>query len=171
MIVDNFKRKNVKKKNDKFLGKVKPKMVVSDCKINSILILANDYDENCNFQSLGKELNVEESNIHIILFKEKVDKKSSVKNEVSGKDFSLLGSLKNNEVKKLLKEPIDLLVNYVQGNNYVNNLVIESSAQFKIGIDSQSNPMYNLMIDLKSLNFEDYHREIKKYLKILNKIE
>lgn len=170
MIFDKFKRKNVKRKIEKDLCNLKKEEVHSDLKVGSILIFANDRVEKKNFEVLAKELNVDQKNLKVIVFKENVDNKILFENEITSKDFGLFGTFKNKGVQKILKTQVDLLVNYVQENYYVNMLVLDSNASFKIGISNENNPLYNLMIDVDSLNVQDYNSEIRKYLKILKKI-
>lgn len=170
MVLDNFKRKNVQRKIEKDLRSLKKEEVYSDHKVVSILILVDDSIEKENLCVLAKELNVKEENINIIIFKETADKNSLQDNEVTSKDFGLFGGFKNKGMKTLLKSPVDLLINYVQENYYINRLVFESNACFKIGISSQNDLLYNLMINLESRDFQVFNSEIKKYLKILNKI-
>jgi hypothetical protein len=170
MIWDNIKRKIVERNIAKGLSTSKKERVRSDLKVGSILILAGDYIDKKNFQILANELNVDQEHLKVIVFKDRIDKEFVLENEISSKDFGVFGTFKNKRIQALLSIPVDLLVNYVQENAYVNKLVLDSNANFKIGNVRKNNFLYHLMIDVDSLDFQGYTSEIIKYLKILNKI-
>lgn len=170
MILSDFKRKNIRRKTNKHLKKRIKINTVFNAKIKTILLFV---DENTNAKMLEVirgELNVESSNSQIIFFKEKVEKDSNCESCITKKDFGVFGNFKNQEVIKTINQPIDLLISYVSNNTYLNNLVAKSNVNFKVGFIDESKDLYDMMIDVKKDDYTAFNNELKKYLKILNKI-
>ncbi len=170
MILSDFKRKNVKRKTRKFLKKNIEVNATSNAKIKTILLLVDKNTPTDLLKTINEEFNVKSLDNHIILFREKIDKKDDCQNCISKKDFGIFGNFKNKDVKKIIIQPIDLLINYVSNNTYLNNLAVKSNANFKVGFIDDNKHIYDLMIDVKKNNYTTFNTELKKYLKILNKI-
>ncbi|MDC9722618.1 MAG: hypothetical protein PSN34_07575 [Urechidicola sp.] len=170
MILEGFRKVNIRKKTVKEL--LKSNSVKSDIinRIDSVLILVDDNSkENLN-QIISKKLNIDVSKVATILFRTKQESDTSYEYELTEKDFSLLGKLKNEVIEKLIKSDFDLLLNYTNDNLYLNYLTAFSNAKFKVGLDSNKNEFLDLMINIGEENVDLFHNELVKYLKILNKI-
>lgn len=170
MILSEFKRKNVKKRMEKEHKNSILNRQSSDAKVKSVLILVDESIDERMSQIISNELSLIHSNIHVLTFKDKVEKELLAENCITEKDFGLFGNFKNDTVKKSLYSKIDLLINYTVDNQYLNSLVVLSNALFKVGFLDKNILIYDLMIDIDKNDYNVFNGEVKKYLKILNKI-
>ena len=139
-------------------------------KVKSVLILVDESIDEKMGETISDELSLVHSNIQILTFKDKIEKGTSSENCITEKDFGLFGNFKNDTVKKILDSKIDLLINYTVDNQYLNSLVVLSNALFKVGFLDKNILIYDLMIDVDKNDYNVFNGEVKKYLKILNKI-
>ena len=170
MILDGFRKVNIQKKIVK--GLLKSNSVKSDInnRIDSILILVEDNSKEKLDQIISKKLSIDVSKVTIVFFKTKQESDTNYKYELTEKDFSLFGKLKNETIKKLIKSDFDLLLNYTNDNLYLNYLTAFSNTKFKVGLKGNHNELFDLMINVDKENVDLFHTELVKYLKILNKI-
>jgi hypothetical protein len=99
----------------------------------------------------------------------KKNKPSSI--HFSEKSFGWKAQIKNNNLKKFLEYPFDLLIGYFNKNNlYTELAVLQSKATFKAGISLVNQQLYDIEIKEYPKNTERFLLELKKYLTILNKI-
>jgi len=91
--------------------------------------------------------------------------------QVSNRDFSWNGSITNLNVKEFLDIPFDVLVGYYEDKNqYLDLMITESNAKFKVGVSSADPAIYDLLIDVKLKESEAFKKELKKYLQVLGKL-
>ncbi len=171
MILNGFRRISIRKKIEKELAKPKTGAIISDKKINSILILANENTDNTIVKIISKELYVESSKIKLLIFKNKLEKETESNNDLNENDFSLFCKIKNKIIKKIIDSEFDLLLNYDDNNLFLNYLTVLSKARFKVGFANSDKRLFNLMIADERNDSSVFNAELKKYLKILNKIE
>lgn len=170
MILSEFKRKNVKKRMEKEHKNAILNRQSSDAKVKSVLILVDESIDERMSQIISDDLGLIHSNIHVLTFKDKVEKELLAENCITEKDFGLFGNFRNNSAKKILDSKMDLLINYTVDNQYLNSLVVLSNALFKVGFLNKNILIYDLMIDVDKNDYNVFNGEVKKYLKILNKI-
>lgn len=170
MIFEGFKRANVIKRVNRCLKEKGFDNRAKNGKIKSVLLFFEESINQDVIKVVSTGLNVSRAEVCVLLFKKKDSVDAAYDNCVTLKDFDLFGNLKNVEVKELLNEKTDLLINYVRENHFLNSLVVESNALFKIGMSEDNKMIYDLMIDVSEDDADDYNNEMKKYLKILNKI-
>jgi hypothetical protein len=128
-----------------------------------------DFDK---IHKLSKEFNIQYKDLKIYSFKE-VKKKlpTLVQNQVNNKDFSWKGVINNKNATEFLEIPFDVLVGYYNTNNsFLNLMVSKSKAKFKVGFKGTDPRVFDLLLDVKPQEFENFKAELKKYLKVLNKI-
>ena len=80
------------------------------------------------------------------------------------------GRVRDEKVRGLINFNFDLLINLTTSNLYLDYLTVLSNSQFKVGLSNSDIRLYDFMI---STNLEEktvFSNELKKYLKILNKI-
>ena len=170
MILGGLKRKNVRKRIDKCLQKDSGLIDIKGVKVKSALLFVDESIDEKMSQIISKKLDIVNSSIKILSFREKIVKEQNSNICISQKDFGLSGKFKNDEVIELLNSNIDLLINYVKNNHYLKSLVVQSNASFKVGFLDENKFIYDLMIEADENDFIIFNCELKKYLKILNKI-
>lgn len=129
----------------------------------------------CNFEilySLGNELGLLQKAITVFSFvegnKKGLDERS---NWISSNDFNWKGNIKNPAAEDFLKIPFDAFVAIYRNKNYfLDSLVAESASRFKIGFRGANKELFDLLLDTDLQDASLVKEEIKKYLKIFNKI-
>jgi hypothetical protein len=87
------------------------------------------------------------------------------------KDFGWVGEINNQNLQNFIDTPFDLLINFDAYNNlYLKYLTFLSKAKFKVGYTKTDDRLYHFMIVHKEDDLKTFIVELKKYLKILNKI-
>ncbi|MGX7666164.1 DUF6913 domain-containing protein [Flavobacterium pedocola] len=168
LIKDFFVKKSIKKSLSDY------KLEVFDEKIQNIGLLVDE-----TYFAKEKELvaaivknGIPESNIEILIYKDKIKKKEVFENPAfSRKDISLTGDIISLEVVGFMAKPFDMLVSYNDIEKPVLSLVtIQSKAKFKVGFSTIDKRLNNFMIGTVAENHKEFVEELFKYLKILNKI-
>ena len=170
MILDGFRKANLRKNIKKELLKNNSLNNSSNKKVDSILILVDESSKENLEQDISSKFNIDVSNVASVILKTKQGSESNFKNELTEKDFSLFGKLKNDEIEKLVQSEFDLLLNYVDDNQFLNYITVFSKSKFKVGFKTNQKQLFDLEIAIEQNNVELFHVELMKYLKILNKI-
>lgn len=101
---------------------------------------------------------------------DKLDEESFV--HFTEKDFSWRGEVTNVNLQSFLEQPFDLLISFFDAKNlYLEFATLRSKASFKVGFAQVNNDLFDLEIIEKIENQESFLKEMKSYLKILNKLE
>ena len=121
----------------------------------------------------GPELGVHQKDIRVLCYLETKDKKPTLRqNQVYHKNFDWKGQIHNEEALLFLDEPFDVLVGIYNGPNAYMDLMISSSkAHFKVGLQGGNNELFDLVLGVPAGNLEQIKKELKKYLRVLNKIQ
>ena len=72
--------------------------------------------------------------------------------------------------EKLIQTKFDLLLDYTEGNLYLNYVTAFSKASFKVGLQYNQQQLFDLKIEVEKGEVDLFHDELVKYLRILNKI-
>ena len=173
MIFTGFKRNS----NQLFFKRRLPELLKNSAKYSSqritrILIFLDDFsDKKAINENLYKLLNMPVGTIEILVYHTKVEKNKNVEDRISSADFGWYGKIKSEKLKIILTKKYDLLINYSKVDNiYINLLILQCKAAFRVGFSHLDNRFYDLIINCESSNFLLFNEEIKKYLQILKKI-
>ena len=91
--------------------------------------------------------------------------------QISNKDFSWGGVINNLSAQEFLSEPFDVLIGYYNGRHeFLDMMVSESKAKFKIGGIKADERLFDLLIAAELYKTEVFKNETKKYLTVLNKL-
>ena len=146
---------------------------VSDAnKTGRILVLSDDITSG---QYLPREvseiLNVSENHIDLIIFNKKKPKERQHEFVITSADFGWFGKVKSEKLKNILTNKYDLLINYCKVDNlYSNLLLLQSKTALKVGFAHFDTRFYELIIKCDPSDRALFNSELRKYLKILNKI-
>ncbi|AWM14531.1 hypothetical protein DI487_12130 [Flavobacterium sediminis] len=110
--------------------------------------------------------------LKVLTFKDAVKKKGAIeKPGFSGKDISLTGSAKKEEVAAFLATPFDVLVNYFDENKpELLWATTSSKAKFRVGLDSVDYRANNVIVKTDMQETKLFTNELFKYLRILKKV-
>ncbi len=144
----------------------------SSKKITRILVLLDEFSDKKSInENLVKLMNMPEGKIEILVFQTKIDNNEDFEDKISAADFGWYGKIKSEKLKIILTKKYDLLINYSKVDNiYLNLLLLQCKAGFRVGFSHLDNRFYDLIINCESSNFVLFNEEMKKYLQILKKI-
>ena len=173
MILKSLREKSNQKHINKLLSS--RQSVVNDAKIESIGVIFNstEFNDFEIFRDLAKELKVHPNKIKIIAYTED-DKAVETSRELlfSKKEIGWNAKIKSPELQDFLNQKFDALLSFYDEDNVELNLVTAfSKANFKIGISSHDERLFDFIIDTKSKDFNVFKNELIKYLSILNKLK
>lgn len=174
MIFTGLKKKRIQKVYEEAIGKSKLNAVLIPQKsIEKIGVLIDDetYLKNDVEYLLQSNLGIDTSAIQIFVMRKfkKKDPPSDIHFTV--KDFGWIGEINNQNLQQFIATPFDLLINFDAYNNlYIKYLTFISKAKFKVGYAKTDDRLYNFMIVHKEDDLKTFVSELKKYLKILNKL-
>ena len=74
-------------------------------------------------------------------------------------------------VKEFLDIHFDVLVGfYSEENEFLDIMVSRSKAKFKIGFEGADSRLFDLILQVNPMKFNQFKAELKKYLSVLKKI-
>ena len=172
MILKAFKEKSNRKYVNSLL--VTRQSTVNNDKIKTVAVLLNadEFHEFEVFRVYFKELGLLSPKHKIIAFTLD-DKLEHNKWNVhfSPKDFGWKGKIKNLDLEAFINEPYDMLICFFKNEVLQLNLMTAASkANFKVGISTEDERLYDLIIDVELRDINIFKQELKKYLNILNKL-
>ncbi|MDP2088005.1 MAG: hypothetical protein Q8J84_01235 [Flavobacteriaceae bacterium] len=174
MIFTGLKKKRIQKVFEKTIRKSKQiGQSTMDGSVEKIGVLIDEetYLKNDVEYLLQSILGIDTSHIQIFIMRKfkKKDKPSDIHFTV--KDFGWIGEIHNQNLQNFLEIPFDLLINFDAYNNlYIKYLTLISKGKFKVGYAKTDDRLYNFMIVHKEDDLKTFISELKKYLKILNKL-
>ena len=147
---------------------------VENKKIKSVGVIINigefkQYDKLIN---ILKSYGINENKIKFITFLTDTDtKQNHWDSYFEAKDFGWNGVIKNLDLQEFIDSEFDALISYYKNDNLeLNYATACSKAFFKIGLSNYDQNLNDFIIDINP-NFVDiFGKELKKYLKGLNKI-
>lgn len=126
------------------------------------------------FLNLKSEYGLRDADFQIVICKDE-----SVKNDVfqglvfTPKDLKWNGKIRNGEIMNFTQRPMDVLISFTESDNKLASLlVLVANAEFKVGRkeEASSAGLFDMVINTEFDEVEIFLLELKKYLKILNKI-
>ncbi len=163
------------KSNQKFVEQtlLKRKPLILKEKLNSVGVLLN-HSEFCNYKKIEElllELGVSKEHYKIATYTTpKNPEVEKLKLPFTVKDFGWKGQLKNSELQDFTEFNFDVLICYfLENNSELSQIAAVSQANFKIGVTDKAERLFDLIINMKSLDFDVFRTELKRYLNILKK--
>ena len=172
MILKAFKEKS----NQKFINALlsKRKVDVNQGKIKTVGVLLDDeqYSRKDDFIEFFNGLNLHSSNQKFLTFSKNDTSSFNQWDSICiSKDFGWNGKIKNNELLDFTNFNFDVLICYFLASDIeLTQICAMSNANFKVGISSKDDRLYDLIIEITPNKFENFKTELKKYLTILNKL-
>jgi hypothetical protein len=125
------------------------------------------------FYDYSNLLGIQRKNIAVFSF-QGFKKNASLlrQDQISDKDFTWNGAIKSIGAKEFLSKPFDVLIGYYKGGHeFLDMMVSESKAKFKIGGIAADARLFDLLIAVELDNMKAFKDETKKYLTVLNKLQ
>lgn len=118
------------------------------------------------------QLGIHAKDIKVLRFLETKDKKPTLKqNQVYHKNFDWKGRIHSIEATDFLTQPFDVLVGLYHGRNaFMDLMVSESKAHFKVGLQGGDPELFDLILAVPTGRLGQIKKELIKYLRVLNKI-
>lgn len=115
---------------------------------------------------------ISESNIKIIVFRDKLKKSETYTHPTFGmKHLNWNTQITDPTIIDFINQKFDLLISYYDVEKaFLLKVTHNSKAQFKIGFSSVDKRLNHLMINTNAENHTVFVHELFRYLKILNKI-
>ncbi len=167
----NFKLKLLQKKRDKNLDKRDTSQLHSQVKTIAFVIDEDDFKAIETLDTIASSLGIEKENCQVLAFQEYTKKVALKKYQIHHKQIKWNGTIDNKEAKQFLKQPFDVLIGFYNGEHpYLDFLISESVARFKVGLKSSDLRLFDLQIDVKKLETTAIITELIKYLQVLGKV-
>lgn len=121
----------------------------------------------------GRELGLHRKDVKLFTFVETRRKIPSLRqNQITNKEFTWRGEIHNQNAQEFLDFPFDVLIGYYKGTHeFLGAMVAQSQAKFKIGFNDSDERLFDLLLNVDLQKPEIFKSEVKKYLKILKKID
>lgn len=149
------------------------------CNINDSLktigFLVNE-EVNIDFEKffeVSRTLGVHQKDVKIFSFLDfKTKTPTLIQNRIYSNHFNWRGQINNCNALDFLTINLDVLVGYYKSKNeYLNLMVAKSNAKFKVGFTGVDDRLFDLIINIDLQNTDEVKNELKKYFKVLNKID
>lgn len=120
----------------------------------------------------GKELGLQRKDVKVFSFVETRRKIPSLRqNQITNKEFSRRGEINSQNAREFLDFPFDVLIGFYRDqHDFLSAMVAQSKAKFKIGFKGVDERMFDLLLAVDLQNPDAFKNEVKKYLKVFNKI-
>jgi len=174
MIFTGLKKKRIQKIFEKAIRKKhQESQLIHNEHIKSVGVLIDEesYLKNDVIYLLQSHLGIGEEAIQLFVMRKyrKKDPPSAI--HVTAKDFGWVGEINNQNLQEFIDNPFDLLINFDAYNNlYIKYITLLSKGKFKVGFTKTDDRLFNFMMVHTEDNLKPYVSELKKYLKILNKL-
>ena len=171
MIFKGFKQTVLKNKFDTLLAQAEVCRIVSPDKIQSVgIITFEEISSKIDLQrEIGAILGIRNAKIYSLRKFSKTDEFSY--KHFTENDINWKGKFTQTSLQIFLKEPLDLVIGYFHENNiFLETAILQSKAQFKAGFSGVNPHLYEIEISEKTENIVAFTSELKRYLKIINKL-
>lgn len=172
MILKAFKANSNKKHINRLLNA--RQVAVSNTKMSSVGVILNmnEYSDFDAFRNYFKSLGILPAKTKIIAFVDDAkDANPLWDTYFNPKDFGWKGKINNVDLQAFIATEFDVLISYYTKESLELKLITAASkANFKVGLIQDDKRMFDLMINVKTKNFQLFKTELKKYLTVLNKL-
>ena len=171
MFLDGWKRKSIKRNIQKLIDNSAGSSVSSKIHSVGILIDISAFNDAEQIMNIIKELGID-IDVEVLSYKNKKENLPDQDEFFYDDVIGYNGKIKSETVTNFVLKPFDLLLSYYNAENLVLQFVTaRSGARFKVGFPLQKYQLNDLTIHVDLENTTAFKTELKKYLKILNRID
>lgn len=169
---EKLKRRSLKKITEQNLAKRDLSKVNAPLKTLGFIVDEKLFQEFDQLYDFHQDLNIIPKDVKVFSFIEVKRKLPTLRqNQIQCKDFNWKGEMHNSFASDFLEKDFDVLVGYYEGKNeFLDAMISQSNSKFKVGFFGSDDRLFDLLIAVKPSNVTEFKIELKKYLKILNKI-
>ena len=169
---EKIKRKSLRKVTERNLGKRDLSNVNARLKMLGFIVDESAFQEFDLLLDFYTALGIVPKDVKIFSFIEVKKKLPSLRNnQVQCKDFNWKGEMHNQNAQEFLDKEFDVLVGYYSGKNeFLDLMISQSKAKFKVGLANSDERLFDLLLAVDLGNIPLFKQELVKYLKVLNKI-
>ena len=170
---EKLKHRSLRKKIEHSLKKRDISEINSEMKTLGILVDETVFQDFEKLYECADYYNLQPKDVKVFSFLEVKRKVPSLRhNQLHNKDFNWKGELHNQNAKEFINKRFDVLVGfYTTKNNFLDAMIADSNANFKVGISGADPRLFDLLIDIDIHDLDGFKLELKKYLTVLNKIK
>lgn len=171
-MLKKYKLHSLKKHTDKFLSERDVSQRNTPLKHLGFLVDEALYDDFEKLSDLGFELGLQRKDVKIFTFIETRKRIPSLRqNQITNREFGWKGEIQNESARQFLEYPFDVLIGYYNGQHkFLDSLVAQSKAKFKIGFNGADERLFDLLLTIDLQKPDMFKSEVTKYLTILKKI-
>ncbi len=171
-MLNKVKHHSLKKHTDKSLRDRDVSERNTPLKYLGFLVDESFFDDFEKLYEFGTELGLQRKDVKVFTFIETSRKIPTLRdNQISNKEFTWRGEIHNQSAKEFLDFSFDVLIGLYKGKHeFLEAMVASSKAKFKLGFNGDDERLYDLLLAVDPTNFDTVKTEVKKYLKIFNKI-
>jgi hypothetical protein len=168
----NLKQKSFRKQTERNLKNRDFSTRNTPLKTLGFLIDEEKFQDFEALYDFSETLGIQRKDVKLFCFVEYQKKAPSLRqNQINNKDFSWKGEITNQNAKEFLEIPFDVLIGfYKDKNEFLDLMASSSSAKFKVGVAGVDDRLYDLILSVNPYNVASFKNELKKYLRVLNKI-
>ena len=168
---ENLKKKALKKHTERNILNRDTSEINSKLKTLGFLVdemIFQDFDRLFEF---SKIFELQPKDVKVFSFLEVKKKLPTLQqNQINNKDFNWKGEILNQNAIEFLDRDFDVLVGLYNGKHrFLDLLVSESKAKFKVGFKGADDRLFDLLIEVPTSDLPTFTTELKKYLTLLNK--
>lgn len=156
----------IETKNKLLTKRCRIAIIIADCTTNNLKSIVDSFKE--TFKQFG-----DIDFCYIVKDKRKKKEEIQVPQGVQvfhvKEDTNFFGKIKNQELKTTFIDQAHeiLLCSYFENNKSVNKLISQKKAHYKVGIEKESLPKFDISFLIKSENHNEFTDLSLKYLKML----
>ncbi|MEZ4779619.1 MAG: hypothetical protein R2786_09590 [Flavobacteriaceae bacterium] len=169
---ENFKKRALQKNTERNLINRDTSQINSKLKTLGFLVDEMVFQEFDKLFDFSKAFGLQPKDVKVFSFLEVKKKLPTLQqNQINNKDFSWKGEIQNQNAKEFLECDFDILVGFYNGKHpFLDFMISESKAKFKVGFKDADLRLYDLLIAVSTNDLTTFTSELKKYLTLLNKV-
>ncbi len=166
-----LKLKSLNKKLERNLKSRDMSQLHSQVKTVAFIVDEDDFKAFETLSEIASSLGIDKKRYQVLAF-QKFKKNVVLESyQIHNKQIKWSGAIENKEANQFLKKSFDLLIGYYNNQHpYLDFLVSESSARFKVGLKASDLRLFDLQIDVDKAEKQAIIKELKKYLHVLGKV-
>ncbi|HAT66434.1 MAG TPA: hypothetical protein DCS66_17865 [Flavobacteriaceae bacterium] len=169
---ENLKKRALQKHTEKNIKNRDTSQINSKMKTLGFLVDEMIFQDLEKLHDFSKIFGLQPKDVKVFSFMEVKKKLPTLQqNQINNKDFNWKGEIQNQNAREFLERDFDVLVGSYNGKHrFLDLLVSESKAKFKVGFKDADPRLYDLLIAVSTNDLPTFIAELKKYITLLNKV-
>lgn len=170
---DKLKQRSIQKKTQQNLENRDLSGVNNPLKTLGFLVDESQFQDLDKLYAFYQSFRLQPKDVKVFSFvKFKKSLPTLRQNQLHHKEINWKGQINNANAMEFLDTEFTILVGLYQSKNaFLDLMVSQSKAQFKVGFQESDPLLYDLLLGIDPHNIELLEEELLKYTKVLNKLE